>query len=111
MKNDHSNKNNNYEKEEQILENKKKIHHIKMIPLQSNCLFIQSDIRLKIYSNEYQQSIHSKRFLLPEFAKNSSISNPNGHFKCLLNNNNISTKDEINHTNKNYISSINYNSM
>jgi hypothetical protein len=116
MQNHHSNVNNHEEEssEEQIsnikiIENQKdskeiskKIFQTKLIPLESNSLFIQSDIRLKVYSSLFNQSIKSIHLPFPKFAKNlitkssnhSIILNPKAHLKHLLNN--ISTKQESN---------------
>jgi len=81
MQNHHSNINHDDEEEHseehlsnlKLIENKKKIFQTKIIPLQADSLFIQSDIRLKVYSSLYIQSINSIRLPLPQFAKKSII--------------------------------------
>jgi len=74
----------------------KNIFQTKNIPLQTDSLFIQSDIRLKVYSSSYKQSINSICLPLPYFAKNLTktinnpiIINPKAHLK-----HNISIKQE-----------------
>lgn len=96
MKNHHSNVNDDEDdhSEKQIsnsklIENKKKeIFQTKIIPLTSDALLIQSDIRLKIYTSLYKQTINSICLPLPKFAqylsKNSIIINPKAHLKHLL---------------------------
>jgi hypothetical protein len=106
MQNHHSNVNNDDEEDNSVvqisniklIENQKdlkKIFQTKNIPLESDSLFIQSDIRLKVYSSSYKQTINSICLPLPYFAKklnNSIIINPKAHLKHLLNN--ISIKQE-----------------
>jgi hypothetical protein len=106
MQNHHLNGNDDEESnsEDQIsniklIENKKNSNEIsigskKIIPLESNSLLIQSDIRLKFYSSLSNQKIKSIHLPLPQFAKtltklsnNSIILNPKAHLKHLLNNN------------------------
>ena len=70
----------------------KKIFQTKIIPLEADPLFIQSDIRLQIYSSNNNQSIKSIRFPYPNFAKTlikssnyAMILNPKAYFKYSLN--------------------------
>lgn len=94
MQNHHSNLNDDeddhqqqhhHNSEEQI-ENTKKpdTFKTKIIPLVADSLFIHSDIRLKIYTTSYKQTINSICLPLPKFAQDSIIINPKAHYKHFL---------------------------
>ena len=64
---------------------KKKVFPTKDIPLTSDFSFIQTDIRLEVYSASYTQSINSIRLPIPQFVKSlnkaPNILNPKAHLK------------------------------
>ncbi|CAF1050257.1 unnamed protein product [Rotaria sordida] len=128
MQNHHLNINHNDVKEypKKQIENKKKLNEIsisntnsyhsfkkvfptKIIPLESDSSFVQTDIRLQVYSSQYNQLINSIYLPFPKFAKISTKSlnilnkfNSKAHLEDLsFQLNNISTKKDLVNTNMN----------